>query len=216
VAQDQLLDRMDAQYWRPRFRVLDALWADSVVPWVAIGDLDPFMTYGVIATGDKSTPQPGGELLRIDPSALRNGTIDLAACVRVRVGSVWDMPRTRVRAGDLLFVRSGVASLGRTAVFDAPAAAVVGCFVDIVRQDKLCPHYLCAFLHSRIARLQIDRTKSGVGTVNLNFDEIRSLRLLLLPQPEQREVSALWRAGDPDSRRQAVAAFDQLLPGDEP
>ena len=206
---------MDARFWHPSFRVLDALWADSVVPWVAIGDLDPFMTYGVIATGAKSVPRPGGGLCRIDPSALRDGTIDLGACVRVQVGSVWDLPRTRVRAGDLLFVRSGVASLGRAAVFDASAAAVVGCFVDIVRQDKLCPHYLCAFLHSRIARLQIDRAKSGVGTVNLNFDEIRSLKLLL-PQPKQRDVSALWRAGDRASRGQAVAAFDQLLPGGVP
>ena len=231
LPQTQLVDRMDAGYWHPRYRVLDGLFACGDVEWLTLGALDPFMTYGAVASGDRPEDSGQATLIRIDPKAFRPTGLDLAKCVRVSEGSKWDVPRARVRAGDLLFVRSGVASLGRSAVFDLDVAATVGCFVDIVRQDAQCPYYLCAFLHSEIGRLQIERLKSGVGTVNMNFDEIKSLRVPLFDEKTQRRVSGHWRTAG-EEHREALATggnaplaaakrlqtlatepFNRLLPG---
>jgi len=209
VPQSQLAHRMDPGYWHPRFQAIERALSRAGVEFIAIGDLDPFMTYGAIVSGRRPEPTDDG-VLRIDPTAFRDGALDLSGCVRVPKGSAWDIERARVQQGDLLFVRSGVASLGRSAVFEHEGtAAVAGCFVDIVRQGKLCPHYLCAFLHSQLGRLQIERLSNGVGTVNMNFDEIKSLRLPMLDDDERARVSTLWRQG---RRRGAVVKpFDELL-----
>ena len=231
LPQTQLVDRMDAGYWHPRYRVLDALFAGDAAEWVTLGDLEPFMTYGAVASGDRPEPDAQSTLVRIDPKALQPTGLDLSKCVRIPEGSKWDIPRARVRKGDLLFVRSGVASLGRTAVFDLDDEAVVGCFVDIVRQDARCPYYVCAFLHSEIGMLQIERLKSGVGTVNMNFDEIKSLVMPLFDEETQSRVSEHWRTADEKHREAldtgasvplaeakrlqtlATEPFNRLLPG---
>jgi len=82
---------------------------------------------------------------------------------------------------------------------------VVGCYVDIIRQDALDPFCLCAFLRSRFGRAQMDRIKSGVGTVNMNFDEIRGLRIVLLPAPCNAKISQAMQRAD-HFHQQAVAA----------
>lgn len=203
LPQTQLVDRMDAGYWHPRYRVLDDLLARGDIEWLALGDLDPFMTYGAIASGDRPEHSAQPTLVRIDPKAFQPTGLDLAKCVQIPEGSKWDSPRARVRAGDLLFVRSGVASLGRTAVFDLDLVATVGCFVDIVRQDVMCPYYICVFLHSEIGRLQMERFKSGVGTVNMNFDEIKGLTMPLLDDRTQSRVSRHWQ-GAGERHREAL------------
>ncbi len=196
---------MDAGYWRPRFRVLDALFAN--VDSTTIGALDPYMKYGAIVTGERP-PETGGDVWRIDPAAFRPTGLDWSKCVRVPEGSKWDRPQARVAEGDLLFVRSGVGSIGRCAVVEGRRKAVVGCFVDIVRQHKLCPHYLCAFLHSQPGRLQMKRLMSGVGTVNLSFVEIKSLRVALLDEPTRQTISAAWQAS---ARAHAAGADRKAL-----
>lgn len=219
VSQSQLLHRMDAEYWHPRYAVLDELFAR--VKYTTIGALDPFMTYGAITPGERPPPADAG-VVRIDPAAFRPTGLDLSECVRVPEGSKWDAPKTRVQRGDLLVVRSGVASIGRCAVFDRLARAVVGCFVDIVRQSKLCPYYLCAFLHSRPGRLQIERLMNGVGTVNISFGEIRSVGVVLMDDTARLRVSDAWSAAAKAHaagatrkaarlQREAIGPFDALI-----
>jgi len=191
VPQAALAERMDPGFWHPQFSVIDALF--ERVDSTTIAALEPYMRYGAIVTGERP-PETGGDVLRIDPSAFRPTGLDWSKCVRVPDGSKWDRPQVRVVEGDLLFVRSGVGSIGRCAVFEGQREAVVGCFVDIVRQQKLCPHYLCAFLHSQPGRLQMARLMSGVGTVNLSFEEIKSLRVALLDEPARHAISAAWQA----------------------
>jgi len=210
---------MDAGYWHPRFDVLNALF--ERVESVAIGDLDTFITYGVIASGERPEPITRG-VVRVDPAGFAPTGLNLSKCMVVPKGSTWDAANRRAEQGDLLFVRSGIASVGRCAVYDRRRVAVVGCFVNIIRQSKLCPYYLCAFLHSRPGRLQIERVVNGVGTLNISFDEIRALRVVLLDQASRDSVSTDWRAASDAHRSgmkgkagelqaRAIARFDGLL-----
>ena len=86
LPQTQLVDRMDAGYWHPRYRVLDALFAGDAAEWVTLGDLEPFMTYGAVASGDRPEPDAQSTLVRIDPKALQL-CVDFAGPDHVLAGS---------------------------------------------------------------------------------------------------------------------------------
>ncbi len=220
VPQHALAERMDASYWRPVFQALDARL--DAAECVALGDLNPYIRYGAIVPGRRPT-ESEGDVIRIDPPAFRPTGLDWSKCIRIESGSPWDVANARVRPGDLLIVRCGVASVGRSAVFAGRRKAVVGCFVDLVRQDRLCPYYLCAFLHSLVGRLQMERCMSGVGTPNLSFEHIRRLRVPRLDANAEAFVSEAWResqrAHAAGARRraarlqaEAAARFDFLAP----
>ena len=96
-----------------------------------------------------------------------------------------------MRRGDLLFPRSGEGSLLRfkAGVYDSDQPANVSCFVDLVRLSGIEPYYVWLVLKTRFLREQILRLQNGVGTPNLNFREIRELRIPWQDAAEQ----AAWR-----------------------
>ena len=92
--------------------------------------------------------------------------------------------RSRVRRGDLLFSRSGEGSLlrFRSGVYLETEPANVSCFVDRIRLCGIDPVFLWLFLMGKFGRAQILRLKNGVGTPNLNFNEIKSLSIPIVPE----------------------------------
>jgi hypothetical protein len=156
---------------------------------VRLGDFIQHLTYGPIITG--SRPQPMGSGIRI----IRQGDFVETGLggedvLRVAAGSAFDPLRSRVRPGDLLLPRSGVGALGRNrmAVYPHQEPANVGCFVDLVRLAGLNPFYAWFFFKSQPGWQQIQALINGVGTPNINFAEIRSLRLPAVPGHEQENL----------------------------
>ena len=100
-----------------------------------------------------------------------------------------------MRCGDLLLPRSGVGSLGRNriAVYMNARVANVGCFVDLIRLREVNPFYVWILLRSEPGWGQIRSLINGVGTPNINFGEIRSLRIPLIPAKEQSIIEERYR-----------------------
>jgi type I restriction enzyme S subunit len=94
--------------------------------------------------------------------------------------------RTKVQEGDVLL--SITADLGRTAVIPAGLGdAHINQHLSILRTSKVMPRYLSAFLTSPAGQREIHgRDKHGVKA-GLNFDDIRSFRLPIPPEPLQCE-----------------------------
>ena len=92
--------------------------------------------------------------------------------------------RTRVQEGDVLL--SITADLGRTAVIPAGLGdAHINQHLSILRTSDVIPKYLSAFLTSPAGQREIlGRDKHGVKA-GLNFDDIRSFRIPMPPQPLQ-------------------------------
>jgi type I restriction enzyme S subunit len=111
----------------------------------------------------------------------------------VKRGSSWDKKRFRLKYRDILIARSGVASVGRTEIFREKTEAVVECFVDIIRQDVLNPYYITNFMKSKYGRGQIERLISGVGTVNINFNQIKSIQIPVLPDSIQKGIEKEYK-----------------------
>jgi len=94
--------------------------------------------------------------------------------------------RTKVQEGDVLL--SITADLGRTAVIPAGLGeAHINQHLSILRTSKVMPRYLSAFLTSPAGQREIHgRDKHGVKA-GLNFEDIRSFRLPIPPEPLQCE-----------------------------
>jgi hypothetical protein len=186
------------------------------LPCAPLGDFITHLTYGAILPGQRPDPARDGVAI-LGQTCVRATGVVLDAAVRVAEGSPFDLPRCRLEPRDIVLCRSGVGCLCRRrfAVFDAPERATVSCFVDLIRLRELNPYYAVTYLRSPLGWAQIERLINGVGTPNLSFAEIRSLRIPLLPDAEQREVAGAWepvrRAHASGQWRRAEALLDGLV-----
>ncbi len=204
--------RWDPAHWSPRFDGLERL---AHLPSRPLGDFIERITYGPIVTGRRPTPATSGVVI-VDQRAVRATGVVLDRAVTVAEGPPYDLPRCRLRPRDVVLCRSGAGTLARKrfTVFDRRIHATVSCFVDLVRLRDINPYYLVTFLRSPLGWAQIDRLINGVGTPNLSFAEIRSLRIPTAPPAEQHAVEAAWRTVRKLHRRgrldAAQAALDAL------
>lgn len=212
--------RWDAGYWVGRDS-LDRAWpALGSAP--QLGDHIELLTYGPIITGSQPRHEPHG-VRSIRQGDFTETGLRRRGGLHVPAGSAHDPPRSRVRRGDLLLPRSGGGALGRNrvAVYDAEAPANIGCFVDLVRLRGLDPYYVWVFLRCEPGWGQIRSLINGVGTPNISFAEIRSLRIPLLDAEEQADFARAYgdlvlphhlEAEDsPAAVQQAEQAFGQLV-----
>jgi len=187
AARDLVGQRWDPPFW------LAAPPLETALPLTPLGAFIEHLTYGPIVTGRRPEPVPAGVAI-VDQKALRPTGVLLADAVRVMQGCAFDIPRARLRPGDIVFCRSGAGTLRkkRFTVFDGADAATVSCFVDLIRLDGIDPYYVATVLRGRFGWPQIERLINGVGTPNISFGELRALRIPLAPAAMQEAVAQRW------------------------
>ncbi len=184
-------NRWDVEFWRGMQKLSRSCRG---FPMARLGDFIQHLTYGPIITG--SRPQHLADGVRV----IRQGDftetgLNRAAALRVSPGSAHDPPRSRVARGDLLLPRSGAGAVGRNrmAVYVEAEVANVGCFVDLIRLGDLNPFFAWLFFRSRPGWDQIRSAINGVGTPNINFSEIRALRIPTPPGEVQEGIERRYR-----------------------
>lgn len=219
-ADPRLLDRLDPGYWRPGY---EAIVAACRVPTAPLGRFIIHIAYGPIVTGRRPPPCADG-LPVVHQGQVAETGVDLRGAVRVAPGGPWDNPRARLRCGDIILPRSGVASVAknRVAVYLAEDEAVVGSFVDLVRLHGIDPIYALLCLKTEVVWSQVHRLINGVGTPNISFDEVRSLHVPLVADDKQLDFRARyldnvhgahsrWLAGDEGAGERAREALRALV-----
>jgi len=185
--------RMDPDYWDPKYMEVINRIDNSKWKVITLGDLNPFMTYGAIVTGAKLKRIDTGVLMIDSPNFKFTGFDFTKGPSRIKPNCKWDKKSSRLKKGDVLIVRAGVASIGRVEIYDLDEVANVGCYVDIFRQSEINPYYLTVYLKGTFGQTQIERLKSGVGTVNINFSEIKSIKIPLLPNDTQSYIEHKYK-----------------------
>jgi len=191
--QRTLAERMDPAYWsrrwEPTYRTLD-LWRPRLAK---LGDfIGPgCITYGQVGRREYD---PEGEVLYLQARNISRsctGIDPFARYARVRAGGRNDPPRSRLAREDLLLVRSGVASIGRAvAILADPGPANISQHICRIRLSGIDPACVAVFLICRFGQEQIRRMLSGVGTHEIDFDEVRSI---LVPLPDETIVQKIRR-----------------------
>ena len=190
------------------------LAATCALPLARLGDFIEALTYGPILPGRRPEPVDEGVAI-VGQRELRPTGLLLNGATRVAEGSPYDLPRCRLRPGDVVLARSGAGTLAkrRFTVFRGPAKATVSCFVDLIRLRGISPCCVVTFLRSGLGWPQVERLLRGVGMPNLSFAQIRSLQVPLLPPEEQRAVEAAWgevaRLHDDGRLAEAEARLDE-------
>jgi hypothetical protein len=197
-----LLDRLDPAYWHPGY---DRVLAESALPLAPLGEFVTHITYGAIVTGEEkmgtgtgfaygAKPECQSPFSQQNPPPCEEGVtiihqgqvaetgVDPRGAVLVVRDSPWDIRRARLQREDIVLPRSGQASVAknRVSIFLGDYPAVVGSFVDLVRVSGLDPFFALICLKTELVWSQIHRIINGVGTPNISFDEIRSLRVPVL------------------------------------
>jgi hypothetical protein len=192
AVQSKLSTRMDPAYWHPRwnppYAVLEC-WKER------LAELGDFIGPGCITYGQVGSRHydPSGEVLYLQAKNIPRSCTGIDPHARhamVAAGSRNDPSRSRIARGDLLLVRSGVASIGRAVALTAdPGPANISQHICRIRLHGLGPAYAAVFLISAYGSMQIRRLLSGVGTHEIDFDEIRSLRIPVLDEPTVARIS---------------------------
>ena len=211
--------RWDSRFWRGREKVLKL---GRRFRLALLGDFIERLTYGPIVTGERPEHADHGIPVIRQGDFTETG-LHLDSCLRVQRNGRHDPERSRVARRDLLLPRSGAGALGRNrvAVYLGEGPANVGCFVDLVRLAGLSPFYAWLFLRSQPGWQQIRSLINGVGTPNISFPEIRSLRIPAIGPEEQRLLETryeeeVWplhrrRSESPQIREQAERRFGRIV-----
>ncbi len=160
----------------------------------SLGDYIEHLTYGPIVTGRKPEHVDDG-ITVIRQGDITETGLAKGGLLKVEARGDFDPERSRVQRGDLLMPRSGAGALGRNrmAVYTERAQANVGCFVDRIRLRGINPFYAWFFFKTQVGWGQIAALINGVGTPNINFAEIRSLRVAEVDVEIQEMVEARYR-----------------------
>lgn len=182
--------RWNPNFWDP---VLTKALQEIVFPLRPLGEYIEEISYGPILPGKKPEPQENGVPVFGQKDLFFTG-LNPRPALRVAAGGEFDPERSRVHRGDLLFSRSGEGSLlrFRSGVYLGKEPANVSCFVDRIKLRGINPVFLWLFLIGKFGRAQILRLRNGVGTPNLNFTEIKSLRIPLLPEGIQKTAAGVY------------------------
>jgi type I restriction enzyme S subunit len=139
--------------------------------------------------------------------------------------------RLRLRAGDLLFVRTNGNPdyVGRSAVFDPAAMTAAGfnaanCIYASylirarLRAEPVRPRYLQSFLSSHEGRKRLrERVRTSAGQYNINTEGLSSVRIPLAPMEaqvsfeERSRATASIVAQQTEALRRADAVFRAIL-----
>jgi predicted RNA methylase len=217
-----LLQRLDPGYWHPRFSEPLAVLHAFPDGLLSLGEVAGSICYGAIRPGRPPRYEGPDGVWYIGQRELRHGRVDVSRAQRVVAGGPWDPVRARLAPGDLLLARSGVAGVGtgRMALWDPPfspcglepdTAATVSCFVDRVRLRGYEPALALLFLQGRYGQAQIQRLINGVGTPNLSFSELRSLKLPRLTPRSQTWACQLRERWREAARCASGAALAELV-----
>jgi len=158
-------------------------------PVKPLGELLAYLTSG--SRGWAQHYADSGEtFLRIQN--VRKDLLDLSDVAFVQAPDSAEAKRTETKPGDVLL--SITADLGRTAVVPASLPrAFINQHLAILRPQGVNAEYLSAFLASEGGQLQINRRNKGGVKAGLNFDDIRSVEVLLPPVAAQDKFATAKR-----------------------
>jgi type I restriction enzyme S subunit len=178
-------------------------------PTKNLGEILEFLTSGSRGWAEYYA-NTGALFLRIQNVCRDQLKLDDVAFVNAPDSS--EARRTEALEGDVLL--SITADLGRTAVVPAGIGkAHINQHLSILRTKALAPRYLSAFLSSPAGQREIlGRDKHGVKA-GLNFNDIRSLRVPMPPEPLQRDfvLKANFIAKQKLAYQQSLYELDALF-----
>ena len=174
----------------------------------ALGEFAESVDYGVTAS---ATQRPvGPKFLRI--TDIQDGTVNWTSVPWCECDdrSATD---SRLRAGDIVFARTGATTGKSFLIRDCPPNAVFASYLIRVRVGGVAdPRYVSHFFQTSDYWTQITRSARGVAQPGVNATTLKALGIPLPPLTEQRRIAEVLDRAEAlrAKRRAALAQLDTL------
>lgn len=176
-------ERMDAEYYQPKFDELEAKIAETH-ELVSLGSLLMLNQRGTQPDyADEGLPV-------INSKHVREGEVVLSDN---RVANLPDSEKSLfIQKNDVLINGTGVGTIGRSAPYLHEHNAIPDNHVTILRTDKLNPIFLSVYLNSIAGKYQVDKYfKGSSGQIELYPKDIDCFYVPLVDEAIQTEIAAL-------------------------
>ena len=194
-------NRWNAGYFEERFRQnekqlkkLHSVPLGEFIP-EELPDGSKGITYGQVGSRKLSSH---GSVRYLQVINVRDTGIDFAVKPdRIAEGSHNDPKRSRVAQNDILITNTAFRGtetlIGRCVVVSRDYGKLnISQDIDRVRVRSINPYYVGTLLKTRFGQLQIQRLVHGVDSQKINFGQIRSLLIPVLPALIQKEIQTQY------------------------
>jgi len=174
-------DRLDAEFFKPQ---IDQIY-QKLSEKFALKTLGEF---GEVENGQTVPYEEGKNTIPI----IRSGDLsDISDDTKfLRAPATADI--FRLKKGDILVSSIGFGSIGKVQVFDKDGTYGTVSEVTVIRQEKLNPYYIAAFLRSRFGQAQIEHFITGAtGQLHLYKRDVRKIFIPIIPENQQQKLETL-------------------------
>jgi restriction endonuclease S subunit len=188
--------RWDGPFWRPKY---DTLFKEIVKSY-SVESLDKYISsidQGDVprqAKGDKYVSKGIVFINVID--VVSTGT-SWANCKRIVVNHYKRIQRAEPKIGDLIFVRSGKGSIGKSTVFvGIPGEKEIGIsgHLNTVRLKNINAYYVEMFLKSCFGQIQIERFESGTSQqTDFRQESFAAIKIPIIPDTIQSHIETEYK-----------------------
>lgn len=166
----------------------------KALPTTTLGDLLSEMRCGATEYGEKRKFVDEG-IRFLSAKTVTHLGIDFSRDEKyVEKNSPMDKKRAYVFPGDVLFVRVGVGCSGRAAALvdnlqiGDLQTGIADDWIYILRAKTISPFYLALFFYTKHGKVQVDRLKRGVGTVNVPQKLLKKILVPIPPESFQKDI----------------------------
>lgn len=183
--------RFDPQYWEVDFQNLLIMLSKNYATKL-LGDIIDFITYGQVGSRMYSEK---GTVRYIQTINLTSTGIDYSIKEAfIDEGSHNDPERSRLKYKDILLGNAGMGGLGKCVIFLSRTDKVnISQDIDILRVININPFYVTVFLKSKFGNSQVWVRSKGVGAPKLPFDEIKAIRIPIVPDTVQSHIESEYK-----------------------
>lgn len=185
----QIEDRIDAEYYKPEYLILNSNFKSQNLK--SLKDLSQVITKG-------ETPLWRGDVYVSDGIPfLRvvnfiNEELDLSDIVYIHEFVHERMKRSQLKPGDILLSMAGRIGTAVIVPENLKVANINQAIAKIrLKENSINKYYLTTFLNSKYGLLQSLRNASGGVQNNINFEDIKAIKVFIPPQSFQQKIEEM-------------------------
>lgn len=194
MGRDEFSGRWDPDYYHPELDAYIGILNKQHLVTKPLGQLSSF--YITTGSGSKRIYTHNGGVNYIQNINVRNTGVDLNIRItEIKRDSEIDRKATRVKAGDVVFNRSGIGTLGRTVFIGTDLGlANISNDVYIIRNNEVGQAYLTIYLMCKFGQAFIERESHGVsGLTKINTDDIKKIPIPILTKEVQKNIELKYK-----------------------
>jgi hypothetical protein len=188
--------RWDGHYWQPKY---DAVFAELSKRYSLVSLSDYILS---IEQGDVPRQAKGDRYVKkgiifVNVVDVVSTGIDWVDCKRIIDSHYKRIKRAEPEEGDLIFVRSGKGSIGKSTVFvgiHGEQKIGISGHLNTVKLENINPYYVEIFLKSLYGQLQIERFESGTSQqTDFRQESFATIKIPILKDVIQSHIECEYK-----------------------